>query len=683
MVLKKWNIPTLDKPLANRLAEECGIDPFVALLLSARGFRTPEEIEEFLSDDAPIGDPMELKDMYKAVDRVRLALENFEKIAVFGDYDCDGVTATALLYSYLSEKGADVLYHIPQRSDGYGMSRAAVDALHAAGVTLILTVDNGISAGEEIAYAATLGMDVVVTDHHLPGETVPAAAAVVDPHRADCSSYFKNLAGVGVAFKLVCALEEQPPEELLPRYADLVALGTVADVMPLVGENRTFVQYGLRAIQNGGRTGLAALLCAASAAGRPVTSTTLAFMLAPRINAAGRIGSPDRAVSLLLEQDRAAADLLAQEICEDNVRRQAIEQEIAAAAAQAVTEQGLAYDRVIVVAGEDWHHGVVGIAASRLAERFGRPVILLSCEGETASGSGRSIAGFDLFAAVRAAEGLLTRYGGHTLAAGMTLQTSDIPAFRRQILDYAAVHYPVMPFPELRLDCKLNPAALNVDLARTAEALAPFGSGNPQPVFALCGLKIERIQGMGNDKHVRLVLSRNGAAVSAIKFGVSPAEFPYRAGDVVNLAAVLEVNLWQGSETLSVQIKDIHLAALTGEEFYASVRAYEAFRRGDADGYDPAALLITREEAAQVFRAVRAERGKISQTALCVRLAGTLTYAKQRIACDVLCELGVLAKEGETMSLSAAGGRVDLASSGILMKLKSSIVGNFDEQNVG
>ena len=676
MAFKKWSIPTLDKPLANRLAEECGVDPFAALLLCARGFCTPEEIEEFLSDDAPLGDPFEIKDMYKAADRVRLALENFEKIAVFGDYDCDGVTATCLLYGYLSDKGADVLYHIPERSDGYGMSREAVDRLHAAGVSLILTVDNGISAVEEVAYAATLGIDVVVTDHHLPGKVLPAAVAVVDPHRADCPSYFKNMAGVGVAFKLVCALEERPPEELLPVYADLVALGTVADVMPLVGENRTFVQYGIRAIQNGGRPGVAALLRAASASGRPVTSTTIAYMLAPRINAAGRIGSPTRAVTLLLEREAAAADLLAQEICEDNARRQEIEREIAAAAVEAVTDQGLEYDRVIVVAGEGWHHGVVGIAAARLAERFGRPVILLSIDGETATGSGRSVAGFDLFSAVRSAEALLTRYGGHTLAAGMSLKTADIPAFRQEIEAYAAEHYPVMPFPELRLDCKLNPAALSVDLARTAEVLAPFGSGNPQPVFGLFGLKLERIQGMGGDKHVRLILSRGGAAISAVKFGVSPADFPYRVGDVVNLAAVLEVNLWQGSENLSIQIRDIQAAVQTEEDFYLSVRAYEAFRRGETGGFDPAALLITREDAAEVFRAVRAERGEISLDALFARLAGRLTYAKQRVACDVLCELGVLLREGERLSLPPDGGKVDLASSDILTKLKSSIVGN-------
>lgn len=683
MVFKKWKIPVLDKPLANHLAEECGIDPFAALLLSARGFSTPEEIEEFLSDDAPLGDPYELKDMHKAVDRVRLAMENFEKIAVFGDYDCDGVTATSLLYDYFSKKGSDVLYHIPERNDGYGMSRESIDLLHAAGVSLIVTVDNGISAVEETAYASALGMDVVVTDHHLPGEVLPPAVAVIDPHRFDCASYFKDLAGVGVAFKLLCALEEQPLEELLPRYADLVALGTVADVMPLTGENRVFVRHGIRTIQKGGRPGIAALLGAASAAGRPVTSTTLAYMLAPRINAAGRIGSPSRAVSLLLERGAAAADLLAQEICEDNTRRQAIEQEIALAATQAVTSQNLEHDRVIVVAGEGWHHGVVGIAASRLAEKFGRPVVLLSCEGEMAVGSGRSIAGFDLFSAVRSAERVLTRYGGHTLAAGMTLRKADIPDFRRQILAYAAEHHPVMPFPELRLDCKLNPAALSLDIVRTTEVLAPFGSGNPQPFFGLYGLKIEQIQGIGGDKHVRLVLSRNGATISAVKFGISPADFPYRAGDIVNLAVALEINLWQGSENLSIQIKDIHPAAQEGEAFYASVRAYEAFRRGETGGYDPAGLLVTREEAALVFRAVRAERGGILPEALCVRLAGQLTFAKQMVACDVLCELGVLRREGARLSLSSDGGRVDLASSGILMKIKSSIVGNLDEQNVG
>lgn len=670
MVLKKWQVPQLNKPLASDLAEECGIDPFIALILTARGLCDPMEIEEFLSEDAPIGDPFELKDLYQAVERIRSAIENFEKIVVFGDYDCDGVTATALLYSCLSELGADVLYHVPQRSDGYGLSKQAVDELHAAGVDLVVTVDNGVSANAEIDYAASLGMQVVVTDHHLPNAELPAATAVVNPHRADCPSGYKDLAGVGVAFKLACALEGKQPEELFWKYGDLAALGTIADVMPLTGENRTLVQNGLRVIARGRRPGLAALLKAAGGAEKPVTATTAAFILAPRINAAGRMGNSERAVQLLLETDPAEADARAAAICEDNAARQTTEREIAESAVAAVYENHMQYDRVLVISGEGWHHGVVGIAASRLVERFGRPVIMLSDDGQTASGSGRSIAGFNLFEAVQSCENLLLRYGGHTLAAGMTLKSGDTDAFRREINRFAAAKYPEMPFPVLRLDCKLNPAALSVDLARTLEILAPFGSGNPLPVFGIFGLKIENIQGLGGDKHTKLYLSRGGAVICGLLFGTALGDFPYEKGETVNIAAVLEVNEWQGEQNLSIRIKDIHPAALEEEDF-TSVRRYECFQREECDLLKSEDMMITREEAAAVFRAFkRAKNGQMRTDDLFVRLCGTLPPAKIQIAADVFEELGILQKSGDRYAVNPAALKVNLDSSAILEKIK-------------
>lgn len=668
MIRKKWLIPQLNKSLASTISDECGIDPFLALIMTSRGMTDPFDIEEFLSDDLEIGDPFELKDMQKAVDRTRLAIDNFEKIAVFGDYDCDGVTSTALVYGYLSGQGADVIFHIPSRDDGYGMTVEAVDRLKAEGVTLIVTVDNGISALAEIDYAKTLGIDVVVTDHHLPGERLPAAVAVVDPHRADCASEFKDLAGVGVAFKFICALAGCFPEEMLGEYADLTALGTVADVMPLVGENRAIVKAGLKSIVNNKRPGIISLLKAAASDGKPVTATTLAFVLAPRINAAGRMGNSERAVRLLLESDPAVVGQITDEICSENVLRQKTEQEIADAAVRMVAENNMEFDRVIVVAGENWHHGVVGIAASRLVERYGRPVIILSSDGATASGSGRSIAGFNLFEAVRSAENLLIKYGGHTLAAGMTLETANIDAFRKAVNDYAAENNPVMPIPELKLDCKLNAAAVSLDLCRAIASLAPFGSGNPVPRFAICGLKIENIQGIGGDKHIKLFLSRDGAMICGVYFGVSPDSFAYEKGDVIDIAVQLEVNVWQGEENLSIQIKDIRPNGFE-DSFFSDVWNYENFCRGEHA--DLSILNPTREDAAVVFRIVR-NAGKIGFDKLLTKLYGKMTYGKAVVAVDVLSELGVLTREGDIVA-AVPGVKADFASSEILERINKMI----------
>lgn len=675
MNYRKWVVPSPNKALATELSEECGIDTFTALLLATRGMTDPMEIEAFLSDDAMLCDPFEYKDMLPAAERIRRAMNDFEKIAIYGDYDCDGVTATALLYDYLAKNGADVLYVIPSRSDGYGMNFAAIDRLKAAGVSLIITVDNGISAVEEIRHAKEIGIETVVTDHHLPGDTLPPAVALVDPHRADCPSEFKDLCGVGVAFLLVCALEGCLPEEMLEEYADLVAIGTVADVMPLIGENRVFVKAGLRAIKAHARVGVAAVLQAAGYADKPLTATSIAFTLAPRLNAAGRIGDSMRGVQLLLESDPNDAAALAAEICADNATRQQIEGDIVASAVKQIEQAHYDRDRVLVVADEGWHHGVVGIAAARLVERFGRPVIVLGIEGESATGSGRSIAGFNLFEAISSCGDHLTKFGGHPLAAGMTLPRAEIDAFRDAINEYARLHHPQMPFPQLKLDCKLNPAGVSLALADSLEPLAPFGHGNPTPLFGLYGMTIENIQPMGGGKHLRLFLSKRGAVVRCVLFGTSVEQLPFDKGDLVDAAVTLEKNLWKGDEYLRIQVKDLRPCAVN-DAFLSSVRLYEQFQNGEPlSDYSP--LMIDRAEAAAVFRLVRgAQGGKITVERVINRLCDRLSYAKIRVAIDVLCELSVLQLDGDTLCPGDPSIKVDLASSGILAKIQSGMRGS-------
>lgn len=585
MAFKKWVSSPLNKEDAAALSEACGLHPFLALMLSLRGVTNAAEAEAFLLGGELQDDPFGFRDMDAAVERIQRALDNGERIAVFGDYDADGVTATALLYTYLREKGADVIYRIPLREgegEGYGLRTHTVDVLAAAGARLIVTVDNGVSAVEAVEYAVSLGIDVVVTDHHQPQETLPQAVAVVDPHRADCESTFKEYAGVGVAFKLVCALEGDD-DAMLAQYADLVALGTLADVMPLTGENRLLVREGLRVLNRGERIGLRALAEVAGVADKTLTSGVTLFSLAPRINAAGRMGEPQLAEQLLLSENTEEAARLAGEIQTLNARRQEVEGHILEEVlARLENDPALLNDRVLVVEGQDWHAGVVGIIAARLLERYGKPCLVLNVCGNEAHGSGRSLQGFSLFEALCAVGDMLESYGGHELAAGVTLNADRVAEFRRRINAYAAAQCPVMPCPELRLDFKLRPNQVDAEKLQLIAALEPFGSGNPSPVFQLADMKLENITPVGNGRHLRLAFSRDGVMVSAMKFQTTGAQFPVPCGARLHLAVTLERNEFRGVVSPSLIIKDIHFAETDQEEFIRECARFAALRRGEA-----------------------------------------------------------------------------------------------------
>ena len=398
--MKLWKVAALDRDEAKRIQQDNQIPPLIAALLQIRGFSTHDEVQDFLYNDSVVADPFEINDMDKAAERVKQAIAGGERICVYGDYDADGVTSTALLYSYLETVGADVIFYIPSReSEGYGMNMAAVDTLCRQGVRLIVTVDNGIAAKAEIDYAKSLGIDTVVTDHHLPLSELPDAVAVVDLHRADCSSRFKSLSGVGVAFKLIMALEGEycDTDTLLDNYADILSLGTIGDIVDLRGENRVFVKRGLESIMNSDRPGISALVEVSGIGNKPLTAGKVSFTLVPRINAVGRLGSSGKSVNLLLTEDFDEAKELAGAMSDDNNERREIEMNIVAEIDEMIRNNpGLVRDSVIVLDGEGWHQGVVGIVASRVKEAFGKPAIVLSKNGETAKGSGRSVEGFPL-----------------------------------------------------------------------------------------------------------------------------------------------------------------------------------------------------------------------------------------------------------------------------------------------
>ncbi len=636
MAFKRWVFSQVDKELATSLAEECDTDSFIALIAASRGYTDPLELDEFLSDDVNFSNPLELADMEKAVDIIWDAIYGEELIAIYGDYDVDGITATALLYSYLKSKGANVIYHIPSReNDGYGMNIPSIDMLRQKDVSLIITVDNGIASINEIDYAKSLGMRIVVTDHHLPQSELPAPDALINPHRADDITEFKDICGVAVAFKLLCALEGKSPEELIYDYGALVALGTVADVMPLKYENRTIVREGLKAISDKCNLGLSALIRVAGIDEDNLTAAKLAYAIAPRINAAGRMGDAARGVELLITEDDEAAISLAEALNSDNIKRQSVEKQILTEAVKKIEKNGFKHNRVIVVSGENWHGGVVGIVASRIAEKYGKPTIVLSENGELTHGSARSVGDFSIYNAISECSYLLTKFGGHEMAAGISLYTSDIDNFRRRINEYAKEQE--MPCLELRIDCKLKPSALSLELVEDIKVLEPFGCANPVPLFALTSLTVTRITAVGGGKHLRLNLSRDGVDFTAMLFGVTKNSFGFAVGDTVDIAVTLDINNFGGEQSLSVVIKDIRKSNLKEDALFEQIDLYENFKSGISGDYSK--IIPTRQEVGIIYKQILSSPAGLDR--IINANLETVGYAKALISAEALCQLGV------------------------------------------
>lgn len=679
MILRKWEVRPLDKERAAAFAQTYGVPFFLAMLMNIRGLDDAAHLREFLGEGEPLSDPFLLKDMDKAAARITRAVDNMEKIAVYGDYDADGVTSTAMLYSYLETRGADVIFYIPQREgEGYGMNIGAVEYLKEQGVSLIVTVDNGISSVQEVARANELGIDVVVTDHHRPQEILPDAVAVVDAYRPDDTSPYKHFSGVGIAFKLLMALEDGAGdvEDLLEAYSDLAAIGTIGDIVPLTGENRTLIRAGLERLSQSDRPGVQALLENAGVAGKALTSTNVAFTLVPRINATGRMGAPERAVRLLISGYEEEAEVLSEEICADNEERRRVEAEIAEAAFADIEAKGYMKDRVVVVDGENWHHGVIGIVASRVTERCGKPCMIIS-RGETeAKGSGRSIEGFSLFEAICACGDLLIKFGGHPMAAGITLKPENIEAFRKRINQYAAEHFPQMPTQTVTLDCKLNPAALSVSMAQSLTQLEPFGNGNPQPVFGLFNMELSNVTPVGGGGHLRLTLEKNGAVITAMRFNTKPEELPYHIGDKIDLAVQLEAREFRGQPSLTIIVRDMKFAAFNTEKNIASLASFEKWQRGEVlSAEDKNRLYPDRACLAAIYRALRTVNGKeTDQVRFVSQFGKDMTLGLFKTALLVFEERGLvhseIADDTFTAALIETSGKTDITRSPVLLALQ-------------
>ncbi len=681
-----WNVTSFQAEQVRAL-EQAGYGALCARILSARGCSDAAAAQEYLRGDAPLNSPFLMKDMKTAADRVRLAVARKEHIAVFGDYDVDGITSTALLTEFLRGMGARVTSYIPARlEEGYGLNEIAIRWLYKQQVNLIVTVDCGITANSEAELCRKLGMELVITDHHECKDELPHAVAVVDPHRPDCGYPHTDLSGVGIAFQLAAAISGEQAG-LLERFSDLLCLGLVADVMPLRGEVRTMVVRGLKALEQPTRPGIAALMAECGCTEGPITTSTVGYLLAPRINAAGRMGQVELALELFMTHDPERAKVLADALCRLNRERQKVE---AVIYQQAVSMLGPdAHPRAIVLAGETWHQGVVGIVASRLSEEYNCPAFLICMDGDRGKASSRSYGGFNLFAALTSLSDLLESFGGHELAAGFTISRENIPAFQREVTALAeAFQNSGQAEDALAVDCAVDPALLTFENIRDLNQLEPCGTGCPIPVLCVEDVVVTQLSEVGGGKHLRLSLrSRNGHSMAAIFFSQTALRTGIAPGDTVDVAFTPQINEFRGTRTVQLNVVDLRLNRRLRDETEAERALYRRFLRQARLTPDEAnRLLPSREEFVAVWRyliANSSEQGieedfpcmgrKINRTAFC-GAAERLTLGKTRICLDVFAELGLIqlrtSRRCFHIRITTDGSKVDLNQSGIVQRLR-------------
>ena len=668
--------------------KEAGYPSLLATVLAARGITTSEAAAEALERETSLTiSPMLMRDMDKAVARIQKALANDETIAVFGDYDVDGITSTVLLLDYLKNCGAKCLRYIPRRiEDGYGLSKDAIQGLRDKGATLMITVDCGITGNEEIDFAASIGMDVVVTDHHECKENLPRAVAVVDPHRPDDTYPFKYLAGVGVALKLVLALGGPDRENaLFARYCTLAAIGTIADVMRMEGENRTIVSCGLAALNHTDFVGIHALLKEAGLLGKPITSIQIGFVLSPRINAAGRMGAADLAADLLQETDPVKAEELAKQLCDLNRERQAVEQSICADAIAQIERLRPEERNALVLSSEEWHQGVVGIVASRLSEKYAAPSFMIHLKDGSGKGSCRSYGGFNLFSALESCADLLEGFGGHELAAGFTISEENIDAFRARMNRYVrSASGGERAVSCLDVDAPIScPGEVTLAEVEQLDQLEPYGAGNPRPVFALLGATVDSVQAVGQGKHLKLRLSKGPSRFDAIFFSMPEAAAQLEPGCRVDAAFYLQANTFRGTTTLQLQLVDLR-PSLTPSRHEAESLDLLHRLTGEQPltAQETARLMISRDQFAAFWRILdrHLKQGKLETDllpylrSLAAQVGGCDSFLRAALALTVFQERGLISlsrqEDRVTLCLNPIQGKVDLYASPCLRRLR-------------
>ena len=558
-MIKKWEAYQISEEKLTQIANENKLPLLLARILLNRGIDCTEKINKFLYPKLEdLHDPFLMNDMEKATQKILETVKNKEKITIYGDYDVDGITSIAVLYQFLKEIGANVAYYLPNRLDeGYGLNQTALEKIKNEGTKLLITVDCGISAKKEIEYASSIGLDVVVTDHHECPEELPQALAIIDPKRIDNTYPFNSLAGVGVTFKLVQALSQKlnKPKESYLKYLDIVCLGTVADIVPLIEENRVIVKYGLEYIKKTNNIGIKELI--KTTGYNQIDSTSISFGLAPRINACGRMGEAEIALKLLLTNNKEEAAKIAEELQEMNKERQNVEKIIMEDAIRLIEEQKLYEDQVIVVGNNNWHHGVIGIVASKITEMYYKPSILICFEGDEGKGSGRSIDGFDLHEALSICGKHLLKYGGHEMAIGLSIEKKHFEDFKKAIIEFAKDKITEDCVPIIKVDSEISTKEINIDTIKNLKLLEPYGEGNFSPLFAYKNVKVDSIRTLSNDKHLKLNVKDQNYIFSAIAFNMGDKKSSIKMGDKVDILHTLEINQYNGIESIQLNVKDI------------------------------------------------------------------------------------------------------------------------------
>ena len=714
-ILKSERTPQGDATIAE-IARSLGLNPILARLLYNRGYHDQHAAKAFLyMESEMLSNPFDMIDMDKGVARIERAVKNGEKITVYGDYDVDGVTSVCTLYLYLQSLGAQVEYYIPNRSgEGYGVSTAAIDAIKAGGTSLVITVDTGITANEEVDYAKSIGLDFLITDHHECRSEVPRATAIINPHRPDCPYPFKELAGVGVVFKLICAYEERvcktsrykAANRIFSAYADLVAIGTIADVMPIKGENRIIVSYGLSMIENNPRIGLVSLMEASSTKNdfhandkkrkkMKITSGYIGYTLAPRINAAGRIKSASIAVELFLAKNKVDADIIAEKLCAANKERQNEENSIIKEASLKIQELNIENDPVIVLDADNWHHGVIGIVSSRITEKYCRPSILVSFEGNdkdaphnehVGKGSGRSVKGMNLVDALCHCSELLVKFGGHELAAGLSVTRENLAAFRKKINDFARENLNEADMiPTFDADDEIDFRDISLAFAEQLRILEPYGVGNPIPNFIIRGVAVAELSGISDGKHSRISLTDGRSTLTAMYFSQSPTSLCVSVGDKVDVLFNVDINEWNGRKSVQLIVKDLKPSSEDQLEFSAKTARFNEIRAGHSIGRFEN-VVPTRDDFATVYKlvvsSVRAGVDTLSHKDLCYKLSripdAYIGYVKLKFIVMIMKELNILSideyeNEVYKFSVHYSSQKTDLEKSNLLKRLRNQV----------